>query len=717
MPELNNLTLCPRPLAADSLMHAGRLAVGAAVLAFAGCGGGGNSGGYFPPPTASTPPPVPTTGPAPAPAPVSQSLTGTAATGAAFAGAQLVAIDKTGTTVCDTTVNAQGTYACDLPSTAQAPIVIRAIRDGQALYSVTATGNGKVNVTPLTTIIVSRLAPQGDPSLFADAVKADVGLADAAKIKAQSDAVLALLRPLLDALGDTVDPLTGAFTADGTGHDRVLDSIAVSVRPDGTAANIEITVRTRPVGATEGAPVAISFRSSDAAPTPLPPIAADLLAPAGLSQSVAALMERLTACYALPLTSRVNTANDTTAATGGAADVKASQCRTLFVDDNPATYLNGGSRVGRDSAGNGSFTGLFRPGATGAVWDQGAFQFYRPNGDMVVNYRTLDSVGGIAYDTLVVRDVAGTLKVAGNQYAYSSSVRAAVQERDFINAPAYTYVNVGYDISVANQTDSNGSPIFTMVEVTTPDNSLVTLVPTVGNNGLRIRRPDGTLTGTSIMRLNAAYRNSGTAGSPTTSSENLYYVSPRQTDAQIGATPDQGVWKLEFFHVDATKPNVIQTHRTLTRAYTLAEASQVTFAQLTPTMRTFLQNMTAGVGRIVFTTSPSAGTPNAVAWGTPQVNAWDLPPLAVIPATFSIYGTAPTLNGVPGAAFDDTTSLAASARTAYVTCTRATNADAHCDSTTGITQFATGTSFNYVQLIGRSKLGMEHFSGVSLYTP
>jgi len=441
------------------------------------------------------------------------------------------------------------------------------------------------------------------------------------------------------------------------------------------------------------------------------------LAPAGLSQLVAALMARLTACYALALSSRVNAGSDTTAATGGPADVKAPQCRTLFVDDDPATYLSGGSRVGRDAAGNGSFTGLFRPGATGVIWDQGALQFYRPNGDMVVSYRTLDTVGGIAYDTLVVREVGGTLKLIGNQYVYSSSVRAAVQERDFINAPSNTYLNVGYDISIANQTDSNGAPTFTKVEVTTPDNSVLTLVPTVGNNGLRIRKPDGSVTGTSIIRLNAAYRNSAAAGSPTTSSENLYYVSPPQTDAQIGATPDQGVWKLEFFHADTTKANVIQTHRTLTRAYTLAEASQVTFAKLTPTMRAFLQNLTAGSGRIVFTTPPSASAPNAVAWGTPQVNAWDLPPLAVIPVSFSIYGTAPTVNGVAGAAFDDTTSLAASARTAYVTCTKATNADAHCDTTTGVTQFATGTSFNYVQLIGRSRLGMEHFSGVALYTP
>ena len=95
----------------------------------------------------------------------STTLTGVAASGAPFAGAKLTAVDKTGATVCDTTVSATGTYACELPTTALPPLVITALRDDIGLYSVTAGGTGgTVNVTPITTIIASRLSPNGDPA-------------------------------------------------------------------------------------------------------------------------------------------------------------------------------------------------------------------------------------------------------------------------------------------------------------------------------------------------------------------------------------------------------------------------------------------------------------------------------------------------------------------------------------------------------------------------
>ena len=405
-----------------------------------------------------------------------------------------------------------------------------------------------------------------------------------------------------------------------------------------------------------------------------------------------------------------------TPVTGGPDDVKAPACRTLFVNDDPATYLNGGARIARDAAGNGNFTGLFRPNATGVVFGDGTLEFFRSNGDMVITHRLLDSTGKtLSFDQFVARDVGGTLKIVGNQYAYPAGVRAATQERDFINTPQFTYYNVGYDISIANLTDSNGAPIFSQVVVTAPDNAIYTMVPTAGNNGLRLKKADGTVTGTSIIRLNGAYRNPSTAGSPVTLETQLVYVSPLLTDAQIGAIPDQAVWKLEFFHVDTTKPNVIQSYRTMTRAYTLAEASQVTFARLTPTMRTFLQGLTSANGRFTYTTPPNAATPNVIAFGTPTVDAWEVPPLAAAPIAFSAFGSAPTVNGVPGSAFDDGVTLSSAARTAFVTCTKATNTDAHCDTSTGVTQYALGTTWNYVQLRAGTKHGMDIYSGIAMY--
>lgn len=280
----------------------------AVLLSLAACGGGGSSGGSFAfPTTASTP----TTTPAPAattttPAALAK-LDGVAATGAAFAGATVTVVDQTGTTVCTTTTDASGAFSCTLPATTKAPLVIKASRDDQTFYSTTASATGGIaNVTPLTTIIVSQLSPDGNPASLAGAIQTNPSSVTTATIQTQVAELVAALKPLLDALSQgAIDVMAGGFTANGTGQDKVLDAISVSVLPNGSSANIEITVKTIP--SSDGAePVSISFNTADTATTPtLPPIAATAVASTPTPAVVAALFDRLTACYALPLTQRV----------------------------------------------------------------------------------------------------------------------------------------------------------------------------------------------------------------------------------------------------------------------------------------------------------------------------------------------------------------------------------------------------------------------------
>jgi hypothetical protein len=692
------ITYCPEPAGMASLRRLGLIA---ATVAIAGCGGGDNDD---------------SAGPAPAPVPVATTMKGVAASGAPFFGAKLTAVDATGATVCDTTVSTTGTYVCELPATTRAPLVISALRDDVGLYSVTAgTTGGTVNVTPITTIVASRLSPNGDPAQLATAIQANPTTVDDTKIQSQVSQVEALLKSLLDSLGDATNPITGSFTADGTGHDRVLDAIAVTVRPDGTAANIEVTVKTIPASA-EALPVAVSFRSSDPTPPALPAVTAVALPPPGTSTAVADLLKRITACYALPLSQRVNAASDTTAVVGTAADVKSPVCKSAFFNDDPGTYLYGGNRVGRSAANTGSFSGLFRPGATGAVFDRGEIGYYLPNGDVFVVFRTVDAAGNVAVSYSVARNSGGSLKFIGDQYAYFGMVFPSVQERDFINAPSLTYYNVGYDLSVDNVL-SNGVTIFSKVVVTAPGGATYTLVPTVGSNSLRLLRANGTVTGTTILRLNAAYRNLATAGNPAERDTSLVYVSPRLTDSQISELPNQGVWKMEFFHADPARPNVIQTTRTLQRSYQLAEAAQVKFVTLTSPMRARLVELTAQTRNFIYTSPPSATSPNAFYFGNAATNAWAVPSLAVTPSAFTVFGNAPTVNGVIGAPFDDRADISSSARTATVNCSLATNTDAHCDTSTGVTQYAQNSTINYVQLSGRNARLVTHLAGSAFYVP
>ncbi|MEB0056335.1 carboxypeptidase regulatory-like domain-containing protein [Variovorax sp. LG9.2] len=730
MTTVRPLAACPRaPARSDRsgafaepshLRRLGWAVTGAAALAVSGCGGGG--GGYNFPVIGATPAPSPAPSPvpapAPAPAPATSSLTGVAATGAAFAGAHLTVVDKTGTTVCDTTTTPQGTYNCTLPATTQAPLVITARRDDQVLYSVTAsTTGGTANVTPLTTIVVSRLSPVGDPSQLAAAIKSAAKVVDEASIKAGVAELLLLLKPLLDVLGDKIDPITGAFSADGTGHDRVLDSVSVSVRPDGTAANIEITLRLLPTGGTDTAPVSITFRSSDATPPTLPPITPSQLPTPGVAEAIASLLTRLTACYALPLSQRVNAPNDTAAVTGGPANVIAPACRTVFLGDDPASYLSGGSKVGRDINNAGSFAGLFRPGATGVVFDQGAIGFYRPNGDVVLKYHTIDVLGNATFDTLVARSVGGVLKLIGNQYVYSASVRPSVEDREFINSPAFDYVATGYNLFVANINDSGGNPLFAKVLVTAPDGQVYTLKPTVGNSYLGLTNSVGVLVSvTSILRLAAQYRNSATTGNPADKEASLFLGPAQLNDAQLVALRDEGVWSMEFFHVDTTKANVMQSYRTLKRAPTRGETLQLKFLALTPEARSTLVSITSVSKSLTFG-APSATVPNVFDFSIAGQPAWSVPEGSVPAINFTIFGRAPTVGGVAGARFDDGAGLASQARTAKVFCTPQSIGDPHCDTaTTGVLQYAQGTSFNYMQLNSRSRDQLELFKGIAFYT-
>ncbi len=669
----------------------------AALVALGGCGGGG---GDDAPVATSAPPPV-TTPPVVSPPPPSKVvLTGVAATGAPFEGATLTVVDPAGTTVCETTTDSQGAYACEMAAGTQAPLVLTASRGDQAFYGISATGTGRANVTPLTTVIASRLSPDGNPANLANAIRTRPATVNAAAIAQQEGVLQTMLQPLLGAVGDTISPLTGTFAADGTGHDRVLDSLAVSVRPDGQAANIEMIVKTVPSGGVV-APVSLNFRSNETAPAALPvTVTAASLPPAGLSQAVSAFLARLTACYALPLSQRVNAASDAVSVTGGAADVKAPVCRSVFVGDDPSTYLSGGSRVGRDAFNNGSFSGLFRPGSTGVVFDRGVQAFYRANGDFAITYRTVSAGGAEENQTLVVRDVGGTIKAIGNQYIYNASVTAFVQERDYINQTAYTWRGTGYDVFISNRVDAQGRPVFAKVVVTLPNQTTLEFLPTPGLSFLVAKRAaDGFVSTTSVVRLAGGFRDKATPGNPAALEPNLFMLPAQIDDEAINAIGDQSVWRMEFFHADASLSNVVQNYRTVSRPFTLAEAETKAFAELTPTMRSEYVAATSAAQRLQFGPA-SASRPNVVNVATAaNQDAWTVPFGATAPTLVTVFGR-PVVNGVQGALFNDSVSVASTARKAQVTCLPQTAADPHCDASTGVLQFAPTTRITTVQLGG-----------------
>ena len=347
-------------------------------------------------------------------------ITGTAATGAPFDGANVTIIDSTGAAVGTGTTGADGSYTITLATGAKPPFVIKAVRDDLTLVSVAPnTTTTNVNITPITNLIAARLSASGDPAKLADEMKANPDLLSATKVNAKVEEIVAVLKPLLDAVGTSVNPLTGKFVADGTGADRVLDSLSIKITPTASGSNIEVAVKL----ASDDQPPLVQFNSSDSSINSLPAITdASKLIESGTAPLIAALLERITACHALPTTERVNNANTNS---GTAADIKASTCKSLFSDDNPGLYKHNGRIVGGNSATN-DWASIFHDGGTKAVYDRGVYDFSRANGDLVISFRVTTADGAAQERSLVAAkttvDGKPQLRIAGNGYLYAGEV-------------------------------------------------------------------------------------------------------------------------------------------------------------------------------------------------------------------------------------------------------------------------------------------------------
>jgi hypothetical protein len=312
---------------------------------------------------------------------------------------------------------------------------------------------------------------------------------------------------------------------------------------------------------------------------------------------------------------------------------------------------------------------------------------------------------------VVVRNVDGKLVLVGNQYQYNADVRALVQSRDLINQTASSYFSTGYNITVRNRTDGAGVPLFSRVNVVAPNGNTFVLVPSSGLSNLVLQKTVGGVTSnsvTSVIRLAAKFKDSSTAGNPADKEPNLVFANTQLSDTQIAAIPDHGVWKFTFVHADMTKTNVDQFYKTTSRAPTIAEANLLQFAQLSTGYRTSLQAASNATGRVTF--GPAAGANRVFVSDTGGAAGWTIPAGAQAPVSVTVYGRAP--DGTTR--FDDSLSFPSSVRKGQVNCSRQTATDFHCDAA-DLSQFASGTSYNSVELFARSSRQVGLSSMFSTY--
>ena len=667
----------------QSFWARGLVAAAALALALAGCGGGGGGSGSEQPPQ-------------------DLSISGVAAEGAPMEGAAIRIVDATGAEVATATAGSDGSYTLTVPASAKAPFVVSASKGDLVYYSPVAEAkSGTVNVTKLTNLIAAQLSPTGDPAALSTQIASGAVTVDAAQVQQVVTAIVEALRPLLTAAGDTLtDPISGSFSANGSGHDQVLMALDVAINSVGTSSNITVTVK---VVVAEGEqPPAISF-TSGSTPPPLPQMVATAELPSSDTDAVVAdFLARLEACYALPVGERVN---GTTA-----ASIIAPTCRGVFSGDDPTTFRNNGGVV----SSTGAFSGIFRAGATGVKFSNPVIEFLVPNGKMLVGWKNVDSLGGVTYSRVWAQRENGALKAIGNQYQYPFTVRAWSETRDLVNRTEMSYWATGFDVSVANL-QSGGNALFDKVVVTAPNGRVITLVPNGGLSYIPIQS-----TGTSVVRLAGRFMNASTSGVPRrlagiTNGENLAWATNPDGSAtdwseeQIKAINNVGRWKAEFYLASA--PSVIaatQYHETMTRPLTLAELQQRVWATMTTQARQDVVAETASTGSV--TLAEGERVELSV---DGSGDFWTVPTGALAPTFVQVQGFAVN-SGTPAPRWNDNTNVTSTARKAVINCSTQGSSDPHCSTTTAGT-YSNNARLNFLQMIAYDAKDMEWVSNFGTY--
>lgn len=197
-------------------------------IVIASCGGGGGGGGTA----------------------VTQTLSGTAAQGAAITNVIVTIKDKNGNTKTGTTGTTDGKYLIDVTGMA-APFLLRVPAGTGYLYSV-ATASGTANIHPFTDLIIRNWYKVQVSNVETDfsGTSALAKVPTATEINTIEAVVRSILSTYLTNVGITTSNfnlLSSSFDANHTGFDKVLDNTQVVVS---TAGAVTVTATDPTTGIT-----------------------------------------------------------------------------------------------------------------------------------------------------------------------------------------------------------------------------------------------------------------------------------------------------------------------------------------------------------------------------------------------------------------------------------------------------------------------------------
>jgi hypothetical protein len=669
------------------------------------------------------------------------AVTGVAATGAPLANATLQIYGRDGLAILATpvTIAADGTYSATIPASAVGPFVFEVDNGSEKIYSVLPDKTGSVvNVTPLSHLIAAKLSATGNPNTLASELAAATATISPAATVAATTNVMTALQPLTTALGlgASLNPLTATFAANGTGFDRMLDSLDVKVEPKGSSSQIEITMK-QSVAEDQDLPK-ISF-AHNATPSTLPAVDPTKLVATGMTPKIQTLLDQLTACYAVPLSSRIT--SDGTAAT----DIQSQSCKDVFLGGNPAAYKTNGMVIAKTQ----HFGGIFTAESTaGVVFSDPKF-FYQvgttvPNGptqgDVVFGYRWKDEYGNFQIEKNVARlDSDGKLKLIGNQYVYDGGVGPYSQRRNYLKQAGSTFNSTGYSFGLScyqlNQSKAAGSKIV-KVNVTSPGGRTITLIPNLTGttcnysyfvvatpkNSSGVATLDGmgdpsNPTGTGFVRLQSQYETGATTvtNHPRTLDKSLAYIGgPDGTDLtndQIEAIPQFGTWKFEYYTTKTagSTPVATQYYKTTARALTIdGFKALVKLPTLTTALNnTLVNDSVCSISNPTYCFYSQASGPFVASWTKSTVPG-------LIPATYMarVYGLKDR-TATPLVGYEDSVKFLSTRSTANILCGQGeTSVQPYCTgSTPSSANFGANATIDALDLVSRAPDGTDvsHF--------
>jgi hypothetical protein len=677
------------------------------------------------------------------------TVTGTVATGAPLAGAAVKVYDSTGTLiVSDGTVSSSGGYQITIPAGKQGPFIFIADDGDQQYFSVyNDTSQTTVNITPLSHLLAATLSSSGNPANLVSEIVARTTEVNSSNYAARLGELRTVISPVLIAAGVTnanaanFDPVKTIFSANGTGLDKALDVLEVGITPGTARAKVELTVKSS-LNEDDTDPTNVKIFEVGAGavpPTALPTINASDLPADGTSGLIQQLLDKLTACFSVPLSDRIR-ANGT-----AAADITSQTCKDVFINGNPAQYLSNGSLVSKTAHFSGIFTATVpvtfsRPKFFGSVRTS---QTNGPQaGDMLVGYRWKDDYGNFQYERVMVRKTSTTperLEIVGNGYLYESAVTPYAQLRQFIQDKTTDYYSVGYSPYVARRLyaytpiggGASRQKYISKVTVTTPTGKSILLCNRTGYSFLVMAKQTATptcatvsdMTGTSFIRIRSDYANKSTtdANHPRLKDLNVAFVANDWTDDEIEAVKTYSAWKFDYEFKDTISNAIVDTatqwHRPPRRVHSIREFKKIELPTVTNTMLTSMKSAVTPANTVNSGSVPISADGVDVSWVKAYASGSSNVPEDAIPMTaVRIFaGYRDSNNNLTS--FEDRLAVRSNRTQATITCQSAS--ENQCETVGGVLKYKAGANgrsgYTGLDLWSRGADGVEYVNFYATY--